>query len=146
MKEDKINQVIEQAYTTLKNIAELNIHIMGGYLEVIIPKKEIETLSPYADEIINQLFWKFCKEISSKEEKEIPEQIIYHSFTFNTPSDSLLTDCNKIVREQITNKKSSSNTTLYSLLSPLSLKYTKEEVEKTLDTIFDVLLSYYISL
>lgn len=142
MLEEKRNQMVEQAYTTLKNIAELNIYITGGYFELIISKEE-KTVQEYADEIINQLFWKFCHELFLKQES-IPKAIIYHSFTFNNPSDSLLKDCHQIIRDIIEGRKKNTEP-LYSLFSPLSTKYPKEELEKALDTIFDILLSYYVA-
>ncbi len=142
MPEEKKIQIVEQAYTTLKNIADLNIHITGSYFELIISKED-GIQQEYADEIINRLFWKFCKELFSKQ-NSIPKAIIYHSFTLNNPSDSLLKDCHQIIRSIIEEKKKNTET-LYSLLKPLSTKYPKNEVEKVLDTLFDILLSYYIA-
>lgn len=142
MLEEKTNQMVEEAYTTLKNIAELNIHITGSFFEIIFAKEK-EIVQENADEVINQLFWKFCNELFF-EEKFIPKTITYHSFTFNNPSDSLLKDCHQIIRNIIDNKKKNGDT-LYSLLNPLSNKYPKKEIEKALDTIFNILLSYYIA-
>jgi hypothetical protein len=142
MTEEKRKQMVEEAYTTLKNIAELNIHITGGYFELIFANKKEG--QEEADQIINELFWKFCNELFFKKGKKVPKTIVYHSFTFINTSDSLLNDCHQIIRKQIDKKKRNTDT-LYSLLNPLTNKYPKEEVEKALDTIFNILLSYYVA-
>lgn len=143
MTEEKRKQMVEEAYTTLKNIAELNIHLTGSYFELIFANKKKEVQED-TDQIINELFWKFCNELFFKKGKKVPKTIVYHSFTFINTSDSLLKDCHQIIRNQIDAKKRNTDT-LYSLLSPLANKYPKEEVEKALDTIFNILLSYYIA-
>lgn len=92
---------------------------------------------------IYNVFLKFCNEISNKVTKNDIEFIDYKTFISNDPSEELIKDCFDIVNSKITNKKSSNETTLYSLLNSIREKHSKEEIGKSLDTIFDILLDYY---
>ena len=143
-KETIINQVVQKAYINLTQIAKLHCYMSGGYFGVIIPENQIKEIIDYTDEIINNLFWKFCDELSSKITIEDTEMIMYKSFCFLNPNENLVKDCFKLVNNVILNKKSSNETTLLTLLKPLEVKYSKKDLEQTLDIIFDILLDYYI--
>lgn len=143
-KETIINQVVQKAYINLTQIAKLQCCMSGGYFGVIIPENQVKEIIDYDDEIINNLFWKFCDKLSSKITIEDTEMIMYKSFCFLNPNESLLEDCFDLVNNVILNKKSSNETTLLTLLKPLEAKYSKKDLEQTLDIIFDILLDYYI--
>ncbi len=139
-----VNEAVQEAYSNLKSIVDLRImSIVGDYFPFIIPESKLNDLQDYIDEIINGVFWKFCNELSNKVTQDDIEFIMYKSFIRNNPSEKLIKDCFNIVNNNITNKKSSNDTTLYSLLSPIESKYSKEEYKKTLTTIIDILLDYY---
>lgn len=142
-KDDIIKKAVNKAYYNLTGIANLKGNVVGGYFGLIIPENDLEELINYADEIINQTFFELCNEIATKVTKDDMDFIMYKSFSFNNPSKNLIDDCFKIVNDIITNKKSSNDTTLQSLLKTLIPNYNKEEIEKSLDTIFDILLDYY---
>ena len=82
-KETIINQVVQKAYINLTQIAKLQCYMSGGYFGVIIPENQVKEIIDYADEIINNLFWKFCDELSSKITIEDTEMIMYKSFCFS---------------------------------------------------------------
>ena len=86
---------------------------------------------------------KISNEVKTKVKKDDVDFIEYKSFCFNNPSNELINDCFKIVNNFITNKKSSNKTTLIDSLNSLKNKYSEEELAKSLDTIFDILLDYY---
>lgn len=69
------------------------------------------------------------------------EKIEYDSLSMNEVSDSFFEDCLLLIHNAIQQKKSE-NTPLYVLLQPLKEKYPKE-AEKTIDTLFDILLNGY---
>ena len=139
-----INQVVNEAYKNLTSIAELNANAIGGYFGLIIPEKKIRELISYSDDIVNLLFKKFCNNIANKITDNDMEFIIYKSFCFNDPSSELVQDCFKIVNDNLQNKKSSNNTTLLESLNSLKLNHSEPELEKSLNTIFDILLDYYV--
>ena len=139
-----INQVVNEAYKNLTSIAELNANAIGGYFGLIIPEKKIRELISYYDDIVNLLFKKFCNNIANKITDDDMEFIIYKSFCFNDPSSELVQDCFKIVNDNLQNKKSSNNTTLLESLNSLKLNHSEPELEKSLNTIFDILLDYYV--
>lgn len=143
-KETIINQVVQKAYINLTQIAKLQCYVSGGYFGVIIPQNKINEIIDYADEIINNLFFKFCDELSSVITKEDTEMIMYKSFCFLNPNKDLLKNCFNLINNIILNKKSSNKTTLLTLLKPLETKYSKNDLEQTLDIIFDILLDYYV--
>lgn len=143
-KETIINQVVQKAYINLTQIAKLQCYMAGGYFGVIISENQFKDLIDYTDEIINNLFKKFCNELSTKITVEDTEMIMYKSFCFLNPKEDLLKDCFDLVNNVILNKKSSNETTLLTLLKPLETKYSKKDLEQTLDIIFDILLDYYI--
>ena len=69
---------------------------------------------------------------------------VYKSFCYNEPKKDLIEDCFKIVNNDIKNKQSDKeSTTLLKSLSSLQTKYSEEDMEKSLNTIFDILLDYY---
>lgn len=139
-----INQVVNEAYKNLTSIAELNANAIGGYFVLIIPEKKTKELISYSDEIVNLLFKKFCDDIANKISDDDMEFIIYKSFCFNNPSKKLMQDCFKIVNDNLQNKKSSNNTTLLESLNSLKPNHSEQELEKSLNTIFDILLNYYV--
>lgn len=138
-----IDEAVQKAYNNLKDIIELKAMVVGNYLGIIIPMSKFDELIEYADDILNKLFSKFCDEIADKVTDDDIEFINYKTFINNDPSEELINDCFKIVNNRITNKKSSNETTLYSLLNSIKEKHSKEEIGKSLDTIFDILLDYY---
>ncbi len=144
-KETIINQVVNQAYNDLTGIIDLKIlAIIGGYFEMIIHESKLEELTPYVDDIINALYDKFCVNLSKSITNDDMEFIIYKSFCYNEPKKDLIEDCFKIVNNDIKNKQSDKeSTTLLKSLSSLQTKYSEEDMEKSLNTIFDILLDYY---
>ena len=144
-KETIINQVVNQAYNDLTGIIDLKIlAIIGGYFEMIIHESKLEKLTPYVDDIINTLYDKFCVNLSKSIKDDDIEFIMYKSFCYNKPNEDLIDDCFKIVNNDIKNKQSDKeSTTLLKSLSSLQVKYSEEDMEKTLNTIFDILLDYY---
>lgn len=144
-KETIINQVVNKAYNNLTEFVDLKISaIIGGYFEMIIPSSKLEELIPFVDEIINNLYDKFCFNLSKSITDDDIEFVIYKSFCCNEPNKDLIDDCFKIVNNDIKNKQSSKeSTTLFNSLSSLQTKYSEEDMEKSLNTIFDILLDYY---
>ena len=60
-----INQVVNQAYSDLTGLVDFRVAgIIGGYFEMIIHESKLEELIPYADDIINTLYDKFCVNLS----------------------------------------------------------------------------------
>lgn len=139
MQEKRINEIVENAYENLIDIVQLNIHIMGGYFPIIAQTMEKEEIGPLFDEVINQLFWKFCSLL--EETDTLEEWEAYNSFSLTETSEPFFKYILTLVNHAIENKKSSNRTTLYSLLEVVKEKYPKE-AEKTLDTLFDILLNY----
>lgn len=143
-KETIISQVVNKAYNNLISLVELRASIMGGYFGMIIPENRLEELAIYGDEIINTLYSKFCDCLSKKFKDDDIEFIMYKSFCSNNPSKDLIKDCFKIVNNDIKNKQSNNATaTLLESLISLKDKYSEKDIEKSLDTIFDILLDYY---
>lgn len=144
-KEAIINQVVNQAYNDLTGMVDLKISaIIGGYFGMIIRERKLEKLTPYVDDIINTLYDKFCVNLSKNITDDDMEFIIYKSFCSNKPNKDLIDDCFKIVNNDIKNKQSDKeSTTLLNSLSSLQTKYSEEDMEKSLHTIFDILLDYY---
>lgn len=140
-----INQVVNQAYNDLTGMVDLKISaIIGGYFGMIIRERKLEKLTPYVDDIINTLYDKFCVNLSKNITDDDMEFIIYKSFCSNKPNKDLIDDCFKIVNNDIKNKQSDKeSTTLLNSLSSLQTKYSEEDMEKSLNTIFDILLDYY---
>ena len=139
-----INQAVNEAYYKLTTIAKVRANICGGYFEVIIPENQLSVLLEHSQEIINRLFQKFCKEISENIKKTNFYNIKISSFCFNVPSKNLLKLCSKIVKDTIFKEQSNDN--LFELLEFTKKKYKKNEMEKSLNTIFDILLSYYCTI
>ena len=142
-KETIINEAVQTAYKNITSIVDLRLLIVGDYFSLMIPESILKNNMEYADEIINNVFWKLCDELSKKVTKDDMEFIMYKSFVNNDPSENLIKDCFNIVNDILSNKKSSNNTTIFSILDVLKDKYNKEEVSKSLNTIFDILLDYY---
>ena len=139
-----ISQVVNQAYSDFTGLVDLKISALGGYFGMIIHESKLEELMQYADEIINTLYTKFCDILSKSITDDDMEFIIYKSFCYNKPNKDLIDDCFKIVNDDIKNKQSSKETTtLLKSLSSLKAKYNEEDMGKSLDTIFDILLDYY---
>lgn len=144
-KETIINQVVNQAYNDLTGLVDFRVAgIIGGYFEMIIHESKLEELIPYADDIINTLYDKFCVNLSKSIKDDDVEFTMYKSFCYNKPNEDLIDDCFKIVNNDIKNKQSDKeSTTLLKSLSSLQVKYSEEDMEKSLNTIFDILLDYY---
>lgn len=144
-KETIINQVVNQAYSDLTGLVDFRVAgIIGGYFEMIIHESKLEELIPYADDIINTLYDKFCVNLSKSIKDDDVEFTMYKSFCYNKPNEDLIDDCFKIVNIDIKNKQSDKeSTTLLKSLSSLQTKYSEEDMEKSLNTIFDILLDYY---
>lgn len=144
-KETIINQVVKQAYNDLTGLVDFRVAgIIGGYFGIIIHDSKLEELTPYVDDIINTLYDKFCVNLSKNITNDDMEFIIYKSFCSNKPNKDLIEDCFKIVNNDIKNKQSDKDsTTLLNSLSSLQAKYSEEDMEKSLNTIFDILLDYY---
>ena len=140
-----INQVVNQAYSDLTGLVDFRVAgIIGGYFEMIIHESKLEELIPYADDIINTLYDKFCVNLSKNITDDDMEFTMYKSFCYNKPNEDLIDDCFKIVNIDIKNKQSDKeSTTLLKSLSSLQTKYSEEDMEKSLNTIFDILLDYY---
>ncbi len=140
-----INQVVNQAYSDLTGLVDFRVAgIIGGYFEMIIHESKLEELIPYADDIINTLYDKFCVNLSKSIKDDDVEFTMYKSFCYNKPNEDLIDDCFKIVNIDIKNKQSDKeSTTLLKSLSSLQTKYSEEDMEKSLNTIFDILLDYY---
>lgn len=138
-----IDEAVEKAYKNLTGIVDLNILIVGKYFNLIITENLFKEHPEYCDEIIDKLFWKFCSILSNKVTNDDIEFIMYKSFVNNDPSETMINDCFKIVNNILKSKKSSNDTTLYNLLDQLKANHNKNEIEKSLDTIFDILLDYY---
>lgn len=144
-KETIINQVVKKAYKDLTGLVDFRVAgIIGGYFGIIIHDSKLEELTPYVDDIINNLYDKFCVNLSKNITDDDMEFIIYKSFCSNKPNKDLIDDCFKIVNNDIKNKQSDKDsTTLLNSLSSLQAKYSEEDMEKSLNTIFDILLDYY---
>ena len=140
-KETIINEAVQTAYKNITSIVDLRLLIVGDYFSLMIPESILKNNIEYADEIINNVFWKLCDELSKKVTKDDMEFIMYKSFVNNDPSEKLIKDCFNIVNDILSNKKSSNNTTIFSLLDVLKDKYNKEEVSKSLN-----LLNYNINI
>ena len=140
-----INQVVKKAYKDLTGLVDFRVAgIIGGYFGIIIHDSKLEELTPYVDDIINTLYDKFCVNLSKNITDDDMEFIIYKSFCSNKPNKDLIDDCFKIVNNDIKNKQSDKDsTTLLNSLSSLQAKYSEEDMEKSLNTIFDILLDYY---
>lgn len=138
-----INQVVNQAYSDLTGLVDLKATAFGGYFGMIIHESKIEELAQYVDEIINNLYIKFCNVLSGSVTGDDMEFIIYKSFCYNKPSETLIEDCFKIVNNDIKKQSSEKKSTLLESLNSLKSKYSEEDISKALDTIFDILLDYY---
>ena len=134
-----INKTVNNAFCNLTSIAKNKANILGGYFNLIIPEKEYKKLSKYNDEIINQLFWKLCDEIDLKSSKNSN----YKSFCFYKTDDNLLKDCSETITTNILNKKSSNKPTFNFIFNKIKEKNNIED-NQIFDTIFDVLLNYYV--
>lgn len=139
-----INQVVNEAYKNLTSLVEIRATAFGGLFGMIIPERKIKELAEYTDEIINNLYIRFCEYLAEKIDTNDMEFILYKSFCYNNPSKDLIEDCFKIVNDNIKKKQSSNETTtLLKSLNSLRSKYNEEDITKALDTIFDILLDYY---
>ena len=138
-----INQVVNQAYNDLTGLVDLKITELGGYFGMIIHNNKFEELVQYAEEIINNLYTKFCNVLSESITDDDMEFIIYKSFCYNNPNETLVEDCFKIVNNDIKKQSSEKESTLLESLDSLKSKYSEEDISKSLDTIFDILLDYY---
>ena len=108
-----IKEAVNRAYYRLTSIIELKASIMGGYLSLIIPSQEIDTLSCFTDEIANQLFFRLCEEIKKTITNDDIEFIMYKTFSFNNPSKGLIDDCFNHINAILSNKKSSKEKSNY---------------------------------
>ena len=109
----------------------------------MIPQSILKNNPDYIDEIIDGVFWKLMNEIKSKVTRDDIEFIEFKEFLSKNPSSKLIKDCFDIVNTNLKNKKSSNEQSLFLLLKSIENNYPKEEIEKSLDTIFDILLDYY---
>ncbi len=145
-KETTLTTVVQNAYDNLTGIAEVGAFVVGSYLDIIIPKDHENHKSEEIDEIINLLFWKFCDELQSKALKRNMDPVTYQSFCFNEPRQELIDDCFRIVNYALSDENTHTrSTTFYSLLDSLTVNYDHEDLEQVLNTIFDILLDYYIA-
>ena len=138
-KEQIINEAVTKAYNNLVAITEVKATFTSTYIETIasfLPKESYE----YLDEIIDKLFWKFCKD--KKNFKNEPYIYNYRTFCLNEPNEEVLIECLALVRDCIQNKNNEK--TLFSLLKPLREKYPSSMNTNVVDTIFDILLNYYL--
>ena len=138
-KEKIINDAVMQAYNNLVAITEVRASFTSGYIETIagfLPKESYE----YLDEIINKLFWKFCQDKDNF--KNEPNIFNYQTFCLNAPNEEVLIECLALVRNCIQNKNNEK--TLFSLLEPLKEKYPPSMHTNVVDTVFDILLNYYL--
>lgn len=143
-KDTIINQVVNEAYNNLTDLVNLRISAVGGFFGMIIPENRLKELAIYADEIINKLYIKFCNNLRGKIDIDSMNVEFYKSFCYNTPSKNLINDCLEIVNNDIKNKQSSpETTTLLNSLNSLKPKYSEDDISKSLNTIFDILLNYY---
>lgn len=143
-KDTIINQVVNEAYNNLTDLVNLRISAHGGIIGMIIPESKLMELAIYADEIINKLYIKFCNNLHGKIDIDSMNVELYKSFCCNTPSKELINDCLEIVNKDIKKKQSSSETTtLLNSLNSLKPKYSEDDISKSLNTIFDILLNYY---
>lgn len=139
-----INQVVENAYENLTSLVKYNINANGGYFGMIINKQNFDSIIDYINDITNSLYIKFCDNIYNNISDDDIEFIMYKSFCFNNPSEQLINDCFDIVNNDIKAKKSRKQTTpLTESLESLRGNYNEDEIHKTFDTIFDILLDYY---
>lgn len=111
-KETIINEAVQTAYKNITSIVDLRLLIVDDYFSLMIPESILKNNMEYADEIINNVFWKLCDELSKKVTKDDMEFIMYKSFVNNDPSEKLIKDCFNIVNDILSNKKSSNNTTV----------------------------------
>ena len=138
MIEEKINELVNKAYYNLTGIAKTKSTFAGEYLLLIIPNEYINN----TDEILNKLFQKFCIEINKNISLENLD-IQYKSFCNNNPSKELINDCFKLIQNIIINEKSSNEATLYRVLDSLKPIHSEQELKKSFNTVFDILLDYY---
>lgn len=135
-KEQIINNAVTKTFTNLVAITEVKASFTSGYIETIAGFLSKESYE-YLDDIIDKLFWKFCQD--KKNFKNEPYIFNYRTFCFNEPAQELLIDCLVLVRDCVKNKNNEK--TLFSLLEPLREKYPSSNV---VDTVFDILLNYYL--
>lgn len=142
---DKLNikTQVNDVYEYLVNIANLDIILAGNYVSAIISLNSVKNDIENIDTIIDRVFWKMILELSKHITEDDMSFIIYKSYCLNDPSEDLIKDCFKIVNNELINKKSSNETTIYDLLEKLKNKYDSTEIAKSLDTVFDILLDYY---
>lgn len=100
-----INEAVQTAYKNVTSIIDLRLMIVGDYFSLIIPKSILKDNSECVDDIINEVFWKLCDEISPKVTKDDIEFVMYKSFVNNEPSEDLIKDCFSIVNNILTNKR-----------------------------------------
>lgn len=142
-KQKIINEAVQTAYTNITSIVDLDLIIVGNYVSYMIPQSILKSNPDYIDEIIDGVFWKLMNEIKSKVTRDDIEFIEFKEFLSKNPSSKLIKDCFDIVNTNLKNKKSSNEQSLFLLLKSIETNYPKEEIEKSLDTIFDILLDYY---
>ncbi len=142
-KQKIINEAVQTAYTNITSIVDLDLIIVGNYVSYMIPQSILKNNPDYIDEIIDGVFWKLMNEIKSKVTRDDIEFIEFKEFLSKNPSSKLIKDCFDIVNTNLKNKKSSNEQSLFLLLKSIENNYPKEEIEKSLDTIFDILLDYY---
>lgn len=142
---DKLNikTQVNDVYEYLVNIANLDIILAGNYVSAIISFNSVKNDIENIETIIDRVFWKMILELSKYITEDDMSFIIYKSYCLNDPSEDLIKDCFKIVNNELINKKSSNETTIYDLLEKLKNKYDSTEIAKSLDTVFDILLDYY---
>lgn len=142
-KQKIINEAVQTAYTNITSIVDLDLIIVGNYVSYMIPQSILKNNPDYIDKIIDGVFWKLMNEIKSKVTRDDIEFIEFKEFLSKNPSSKLIKDCFDIVNTNLKNKKSSNEQSLFLLLKSIENNYPKEEIEKSLDTIFDILLDYY---
>lgn len=142
-KQKIINEAVQTAYTNITSIVDLDLIIVGNYVSYMIPQSILKNNPDYIDEIIDGVFWKLMNEIKSKVTRDDIEFIEFKEFLSKNPSSKLIKDCFDIVNTNLKNKKNSNEQSLFLLLKSIENNYPKEEIEKSLDTIFDILLDYY---
>lgn len=142
-KQKIINEAVQTAYTNITSIVDLDLIIVGNYVSYMIPQSILKNNPDYIDEIIDGVFWKLMNKIKSKVTRDDIEFIEFKEFLSKNPSSKLIKDCFDIVNTNLKNKKSSNEQSLFLLLKSIENNYPKEEIEKSLDTIFDILLDYY---
>ena len=139
-KQKIINEAVQTAYTNITSIVDLDLIIVGNYVSYMIPQSILKNNPDY---IIDGVFWKLMNKIKSKVTRDDIEFIEFKEFLSKNPSSKLIKDCFDIVNTNLKNKKSSNEQSLFLLLKSIENNYPKEEIEKSLDTIFDILLDYY---